>query len=227
MPEFETMDGALTLTLEGSAVGAVANNLNTTEEGYALDARQGYVLDQKKLDRLSVVNNRTTLDEGFALDARQGKWLDENKLGFADVANNLTTDDQNRVLSAAQGVKLRTLAESKLDAEAVVNSLTSSETDKALSAAQGKALKTLVDGKASASAVSVALPASGWSDNQITVSVSGVKSDNIIIVTSAPASYTLWRDCGVYCLSQAEGSLTFKATTLPGAALTAQVLIIQ
>ena len=103
---FTPVDGELTLTLEGQAVGSIANNLTTDVEGYALDARQGKVLDEKKLDVSKVMNNRTTVLEGYALDARQGKWLDENKVGFADVANDLTTEDKNKVLSAAQGAAL-------------------------------------------------------------------------------------------------------------------------
>lgn len=230
MSEFETVDGALTLTLEGNAVGSTANNLTTTEEGYALDARQGYALDQKKLDKLNVVNNRTTLDEGFALDARQGKWLDENKLGFSDVANDLTTNDKNKVLSAAQGFALKTQADAletgKLAVADVVNNLTTSSSGKALSAAQGMALKTLVDGKASAAVKTATLPVSGWANKQITVSVSGVTASNIVIVTAAPSSHNAYRDSGVYCYSQANGSLTFKASSTPSAALSVQVLLI-
>ena len=106
---FNTMDGELTLTLDGQAVGAIANNLTTDVEGYALDARQGKVLDERKLDTSRVVNNHTTVLEGYALDARQGKWLAENKLGFSDVVNDLTTDDKSKVLSAAQGKALKAL----------------------------------------------------------------------------------------------------------------------
>lgn len=58
----------------------IANNLTTTQEGYALDARQGKVLDGKvaeKLDKTDVVNGLTETTAGKALDARQGKVLDE------------------------------------------------------------------------------------------------------------------------------------------------------
>jgi len=134
---FNAVDGELTLTLEGQAVGSIANNLTTDVEGYALDARQGKVLDEKKLDVSKVANNRTTVEEGWALDARQGKWLSENKVGFADVANDLATDDKNKVLSAAQG---KALDEKKLDAVNVVNNLTTNVEGYALDARQGKYL---------------------------------------------------------------------------------------
>lgn len=57
-----------------------ANDLTTSDSGYALDARQGKELDEKKLDKTSVKNNLTTADEGYALDARQGKLLNETKV---------------------------------------------------------------------------------------------------------------------------------------------------
>lgn len=106
MSEFIENDAELTLTLEGQSVGSIANNLTTTAEGYTLDARQGKVLDDKKLNKTDVANNLTTIVEGKALDARQGKWLYENMVGFDDIANDLTTDDVNKVLSAAQAAGL-------------------------------------------------------------------------------------------------------------------------
>lgn len=110
--EFTTLDGEITMSIEeASGVGSVANNLTTTEEGYALDARQGKVLDDKKLDKDSVMNNLVTLSSGYALDARQGKWLQENKVGYADIANDLETDDLSKVLGASQGVVLVSMIE--------------------------------------------------------------------------------------------------------------------
>lgn len=58
----------------------IANNLTTTQEGYALDARQGKALDGKiaeKLAKTDVVNGLTETAAGKALDARQGKALNE------------------------------------------------------------------------------------------------------------------------------------------------------
>ena len=105
MSEFKP-DAELTLTIDEASTGAVANNLTTIVPGYALDARQGKVLDDKKLDKTKVANNLSTIAEGYALDARQGKYLDENKLGFSDIANDLNTQDVNKVLSAAQAAAL-------------------------------------------------------------------------------------------------------------------------
>ncbi|WP_456082448.1 collagen-like triple helix repeat-containing protein [Mediterraneibacter sp.] len=64
--------------LGAAAFGKIANNLTTRSAGeYVLDAYQGKVLDEKKLDASDVVNDLTTTEEGYALDARQGKVLDE------------------------------------------------------------------------------------------------------------------------------------------------------
>ena len=226
MSEFENLDGELTLFLEEASVGSIANNLDTTVEGYALDARQGYALDQKKLDKTSVANNLSTSVEGYALDARRGKWLDENKIGFGDVANDLTTSDANKVLSAAQGVALKTLADSKLASSSVVNNLTTNDLAKPLSAAQGVALKALADGKAKATVKTFSLTAANWSNEQQTVNVSGVTASNIVIVTAAPGSHITYRDNGVYCSAQGSGTLTFTCSSVPTAALSVQALIL-
>lgn len=104
MLEIQAADAELTLTLEGLL--RAANNLTTAKEGYALDARQGKALDEKKLDRAQVLDHLNAETPGCALDARQGRWLLENKLGFADVVNDLETNEPSKPLSAAQGAAL-------------------------------------------------------------------------------------------------------------------------
>ena len=64
--------------LGAAAFGKIANNLTTKSAGeYVLDAYQGKVLDEKKLNVENIVNDLLTTEEGYALDARQGKVLDE------------------------------------------------------------------------------------------------------------------------------------------------------
>ena len=63
--------------LKGAAYKDVANNLTTEEDGSVLDARQGKVLEDRKVDKSNIVNSLLTTQEGYALDARQGKILDE------------------------------------------------------------------------------------------------------------------------------------------------------
>lgn len=59
-----------------------------------------------------------------------------------------------------------------------------------------------------------------------TVSVNGVTASNTVLVTPAPASFLTWRNCGVRCTAQAAGSLTFAAESATGAALTANIVIL-
>lgn len=65
-------------TLGNAAAKNVANNLITSSSGSSvLDAYQGKLLNDNKLNKASVLNNLTTTVSGYALDARQGKILDD------------------------------------------------------------------------------------------------------------------------------------------------------
>ena len=75
-------------------------------------------------------------------------------------------------------------------------------------------------------AVAVTLPVSDWSNNQQTVSVTGVTAANNIVVSPAPASRTAWSEAEIYCFAQASGKLTFVCTAVPSEAVTANVLIV-
>ena len=57
------------------------------------------------------------------------------------------------------------------------------------------------------------------------VSATGVTADNSIVVSAAPASYTLWRNHGIRCTGQSNNTLTFAADTAPASNVTANVLI--
>ena len=65
-----------------------------------------------------------------------------------------------------------------------------------------------------------------WSSNQQTVTVSGVTSSNYIVVSPAPASYEVYCEAGIYCSAQGSNSLTFKCDTVPSAALTVNIMIV-
>lgn len=231
MSEFIENDAELTLSLEEQAVGSIANNLITTVEGYALDARQGKVLDDKKLDKSKVANNLTTVEEGRALDARQGKWLNENKVGYSDIANDLATTDVNKVLSAAQGLALKSAIDSleqKLpggDNPVPVSSGGTGAKD-AATARTNLGITPANIGAVVMKTATATLPVSGWSGNRQTVSVSGVTASNTVIVTAAPASYTHYNESAVRCIAQGNGTLTFECTDKPTANITANVLIL-
>lgn len=217
MSEFIPNDGELTLSLEGQAVGSIANNLTTTDEGYALDARQGKVLDTKKLDVAKVANNLTTIENGWALDARQGKWLDENKVGYSDIANDLNTDDVTKVLSAAQGMVLSekvTAVENAIDELPEIPEVTPESI-----------------GAVTMKTAQVTLFADYWSDwsgeDWQYASVSGVTEDNTVVVAPVYQSAVHYNECGVVCGRQSEGGLSFIATIQPPSEdLTVNVLIL-
>lgn len=71
------------------------------------------------------------------------------------------------------------------------------------------------------------LSTAGWNSSQMTqqVSVSGVTASNLVEVSPAPSSWEIASAAGVYCLSQASGTLTFKCKSIPAAAITVNVVI--
>lgn len=75
-----------------------------------------------------------------------------------------------------------------------------------------------------ATAMTVSL--SGWTDNQITVNVSGVTADNHVIVTPASESYVVYAECMVRCTAQGAGTLTFRCEDVPETEIKANVLIV-
>lgn len=83
-----------------------------------------------------------------------------------------------------------------------------------------------VDGAVTKANQIAALPASGWSSNQQTVSVSGVTEDNTVIVGADPAYYTAYAEGNVRCTGQGSGTLTFECEETPTADLQANVLIL-
>lgn len=91
--------------LKNAAFKDVANDLTTSIDGFVLDARQGTVLDEKKLDKSKVINNALTTEEGFALDARQGKVLKDeiDELNGKMTGAFSASDIQSAVASGVRG----------------------------------------------------------------------------------------------------------------------------
>lgn len=56
---------------------------------------------------------------------------------------------------------------------------------------------------------SITIPANAWVDKSTTVSVSGVTADSLVFVSYAESSYQLWKDAGIRCTAQGNGTLTF------------------
>lgn len=74
----------------------------------------------------------------------------------------------------------------------------------------------------------ITLPASGWSSNTQTVTVSGVLADEsaqLIQPMPAIASQEAYMAAGIYCSGQAANSLTFTCSTVPTENITLYVTI--
>ena len=163
----------------------------------------------------------------------QKEWLEDLKGGAIQITVNgkvvdtdgdikLYADDIPMEKGALNTVK--TILAGKIDSTNIANNLTTDDKNKVLSAAQGYALKALIDGKVTTQSVSLA--SGSWSSLTQTVSVSGVTSNNIVLVTPAPGSYTAYHGSGVYCSAQGSGTLTFKAVSKPTSTLTVNILLI-
>lgn len=74
--------------------------------------------------------------------------------------------------------------------------------------------------------VSVSLPVASWSSDTQTVTVSGVTSTSILVVTASPTSFEQYTDFGVYASAQSTNSVTFSCVTTPTVALTANIMYI-
>ena len=72
------------------------------------------------------------------------------------------------------------------------------------------------------------LTSSGWTLSggvyTQTVNVSGVTINSIVIVSSAPGNAKVYGECGVKCVSQTFGSLTFNADTKPTVSMTVNIV---
>lgn len=69
------------------------------------------------------------------------------------------------------------------------------------------------------------LSVAGWSSLKQTVSVSGVTTDNDVVVAPAPDNNDTYSEFGVLCTAQAAGKLTFTCKEVPTVPLTVNVLI--
>ena len=69
------------------------------------------------------------------------------------------------------------------------------------------------------------LSAGGWSGNTQTVAASGAAANNTLFVSPTPESYDVYGECGVRCIAQTDGSLTFSCSDAPGETLRVNVVI--
>ena len=79
-------------------------------------------------------------------------------------------------------------------------------------------------GGASYTKTTCTIPTSGWSNNSITINVTGVTASNDVIVSPAPSSATDWAAAGILCSAQGAGTLTFTRTSANANSLTANIM---
>ena len=71
----------------------------------------------------------------------------------------------------------------------------------------------------------VSLASGSWSNNQQRVAVTGVTESNTVFVGPVADSYEEYNSCGVRCIAQTAGYLTFQCEDVPSAALTVNVYV--
>lgn len=76
------------------------------------------------------------------------------------------------------------------------------------------------------SSTTVTIAVNDWSNKTCTKNVTGVTSDNIVVVTFAPTSKSVYTTADVYCSAQGSGTLTFTCATTPTDSVTANVMIV-
>ena len=81
-------------------------------------------------------------------------------------------------------------------------------------------------GGSGASSTTATIATADWSSQTATVSVTGVTSSNIVIVSPDPTCASDWAAAGVLCTAQGSGTLTFTCSTTPTASLTANVVVM-
>jgi phage minor structural protein len=82
------------------------------------------------------------------------------------------------------------------------------------------------NGVASGKSLSVTLTVAGWSSLSQTVTVTGLLADATVLCSPAPSSKAVAEAAGVYCSSQAAGSLTFACSSVPTEAITMNILAL-
>lgn len=70
------------------------------------------------------------------------------------------------------------------------------------------------------------LPASGWTNKSITVSVAGVSASSNIIVSPDPTCFSDYTSSVIHCTGQTTGYLTFVCATTPSTDIVVNVLVV-
>jgi len=71
------------------------------------------------------------------------------------------------------------------------------------------------------------LEAAEWSNDEQTVSVTGVKADSTVFVSPCPAAQDDYTAAGIKCTAQGEGTLTFSCASIPGDDISVNIVILE
>ena len=66
-----------------------------------------------------------------------------------------------------------------------------------------------------------------WSNNTQTVSINNATATNTVIVGSLPNNHTEYAECGIRCVSQGKGTLTFTCDNVPSINIQANVIFME
>lgn len=74
----------------------------------------------------------------------------------------------------------------------------------------------------------ISLEASGWQSNQKTITVEGITTGNIVLLSPASkADADTWTAAGVWCTGQGANSLTFSCESVPSSAIGLNLMILE
>lgn len=92
----------------------------------------------------------------------------------------------------------------------------------------GNIAKSQLESGSTYTAVVVTLDSANWGTETLeqTVTVQGVTATNAIIVAPSVNSMSIYADSGIYCIAQAQNSLTFKCESIPESDVNANILIL-
>ena len=161
-------------------------------------------------------------------------------LGTYAVANHVHPTDTSRQATLVSGTNIKTINGTSILGSGDITTPTYTLPTASTSTLGGVKVDgstiTIADGVISSSGggggvsyikQAVSIPASAWSGTTATVSASAVTASDDVIVAPAPASISAWAAAGVYCSAQGSGTLTFKCSATPTAALTANVMVFE
>ena len=139
-----SIESVKALSLLVGGVDNIEDVLTSTSIIKSLSANQGKVLNDKKIDKTSIVNNLSTGGISSVLSAEQGKILDASKIDKTSITDSLTSFNSTQVASAAAVRILKNSLDNKIDKTSITTDF-SGGVDKVASSEETRALKGLVD----------------------------------------------------------------------------------